>query len=310
MPILAQFTEGITEITVPGLYQWDYGQTIEIQCSSLTDSFEVHFANRKCAMAHIRMGTTANKIIPIPDALLEQPCDIIAWVYCIGENEGHTTRIIHIPVTPRTKPESDPDIDTTEQTQFQQMMAQFNQTVEYWKDGVKEQNSNTKVKFWYGTQAQYNALATHADNTLYIISDDPTIANLTASVNGILDGTAATPYMRRKDSEWKTAISNSTMFLTDSNGEIFECVLPGGYYVQIYVDGTENIEKVYDSYIADEYSTTRDTDYTASVYKLLLYNKTTSKLCLKTVKYDISSTLLQMEETIDSTSTIKYRRIK
>ena len=104
MPILAQFTEGITEITVSGLYQWDYGQTIEIQSSSLTDSFEVHFANRRSATAHIRMGSTANRIIPIPDALLEQPCDIIAWVYCVGNNEARTTRIIHIPVTPSSGP--------------------------------------------------------------------------------------------------------------------------------------------------------------------------------------------------------------
>ena len=310
MPILAQFTEGITEITVSGLYQWDYGQTIEIQCSSLTSSFEVHFANRKCAMAHIRMGTTANTIIPIPDALLEQPCDIIAWVYCIGENEGCTIRVIHIPVTPRTKPESDPSIDTTEQTQFQQMMAQFNQTIEYWKDGVKEQNSNTKVRFWYGTQAQYNALTTHADNTLYIISDDPTIANLTASVNGILDGTAATPYMRRKDSEWKTAISNSTMFLTDSNGEIFEWVLPDGHYVQMYVDGTENIDQVYNSYVMDEYREATETYYTALCFQIISFSKTSNKFYLRTRKYDISSTSLQYEDTTDTTSTMKYRRIK
>ena len=305
MPILAQFTEGITEITVSGLYQWDYGQTIEIQYSSLTDSFEVHFANRRSATAHIRMGSTANRIIPIPDALLEQPYDIIAWVYCVGNNEARTTRIIHIPVTPRTKPESDPSIDTTEQSQFQQMMAQFNQTVEYWKDGVKEQNANVKVKFWYGTQAQYNALASHEDNTLYIISDDPTIENLTTNMNALLNGTSSAPYIKRP-SGWTTGISNT--ILTIGHG-LFEFILPGGFTPHVYWDGTQSAEAVYNSVISDEYNATTQAYFTAYKEWRICITKS-GQIKIETTVYNISNPTLSYETTTDTTSEIKFRVIE
>lgn len=47
---------------------------------------------------------------------------------------------------------------------------------------IKEQNKQTPLKFWVGTQAEYNALATKPENTLMLISDDDEIATLESLV--------------------------------------------------------------------------------------------------------------------------------
>ena len=59
---------------------------------------------------------------------------------------------------------------------------------------IKEINHGNQLRFWIGTQAEYNAIATHENNVLYIISDDNSkeeivaaIENLAETVSGIQD---------------------------------------------------------------------------------------------------------------------------
>ncbi len=47
---------------------------------------------------------------------------------------------------------------------------------------LKEQNHNTGLTFWVGTQAEYNALETHIPNCFYIIADDTTVDDLEEAV--------------------------------------------------------------------------------------------------------------------------------
>ena len=45
MAIKVVFPTGASSITVAGLYQWDYGQTLEIECPEIgSEIVEVHFA--------------------------------------------------------------------------------------------------------------------------------------------------------------------------------------------------------------------------------------------------------------------------
>lgn len=48
---------------------------------------------------------------------------------------------------------------------------------------IIENNRSSSIHVWKGTRAEYNALATKSFNTLYVIDDDTTIADLTATVN-------------------------------------------------------------------------------------------------------------------------------
>lgn len=49
---------------------------------------------------------------------------------------------------------------------------------------IKEMNANEQLKFWVGTEAEYNAISELQDNTLYVITNDSTIDDITAVING------------------------------------------------------------------------------------------------------------------------------
>ena len=135
MAIIAAFTGGINEVTVNGLYQWDYGQTLTIQAGDIPAVAEVHFANKLHETAIVRAATMNTDLtsmtVAIPDELLEDPYDITAYVYYCGTGCANTAKIIHLPINRRAKPSSvfDP-VTPSEQTQFENMMTQINSVVE------------------------------------------------------------------------------------------------------------------------------------------------------------------------------------
>jgi len=52
---------------------------------------------------------------------------------------------------------------------------------------IKEQNLGTGLKFWVGTQAQYNAIETPENDVFYIISDDSEYENIMESIEALSD---------------------------------------------------------------------------------------------------------------------------
>ena len=109
--IHAIFTDTDT-ITVFGLCQYDTEQTLKIEGVKLTDGMEVHFANCKSQTATVKR--VAGGMVEIPNALLEQPHSIDAWLW--GENE--TLKTIILPIKKRKKPDNymseDENITTAE----------------------------------------------------------------------------------------------------------------------------------------------------------------------------------------------------
>lgn len=47
---------------------------------------------------------------------------------------------------------------------------------------VKEQNSGAGVKFWFGTSAQYNAIAEKESNCFYVLTDDTTKSDIESAI--------------------------------------------------------------------------------------------------------------------------------
>lgn len=98
--ITAKFIGGDFCINVFGLVQWDVGQKLKIEGLAFSKGAEVHFSNAKTQTA-IRKPIFEGGICEIPDALLEDGLDIIAWVYCDDE----TIREIILPIEQRKKPD-------------------------------------------------------------------------------------------------------------------------------------------------------------------------------------------------------------
>ena len=98
----------MTEITVHGLHQWDYGRKLEIKSSSLAGRtvVEVHFANAGMERAVVRTCAVSTQSVTasIPDICLTQSAPICAWVFIPDGDEGFTVLKITLPVAARTQP--------------------------------------------------------------------------------------------------------------------------------------------------------------------------------------------------------------
>ena len=138
MPIRAVFATGQTDITVNGLHQWDYGQTLEIYANDLKAIVKVHFACAGMSEAVVRVcDTTSGKaVVSIPDRCLEQSAPITAWVFEEVEGvSGTTTKKITLPIEARTRPAVADDIPEDFSDQCAELIAAVNALIDSLKAG-------------------------------------------------------------------------------------------------------------------------------------------------------------------------------
>ena len=130
MPIRAIFTEGVKELTVSGLTQWDYGQKLEIHGLALPAMIEVHFACLNMTEAVPRIGTTVDGVttVAIPDGCLEHDTPLRAWVYVVDTASGKTERTIHLPIQARTKPQGADSRPPFAVDEYKETLEQINNT--------------------------------------------------------------------------------------------------------------------------------------------------------------------------------------
>lgn len=94
---------GLRSVTANPLWQYDYGQILQIKGIDLPEMYEVHFANSENGNSKTSIGDVNG--VPIPDEYLDSGDDIFAWVYLhTGVNDGETEYKIHIPVKTRAFP--------------------------------------------------------------------------------------------------------------------------------------------------------------------------------------------------------------
>ena len=105
---------GLREVTTAPLWQWDYGQILQITGLDLPQAFEVHFSNsRKSGETITQIGTDSQVVIP--DMYLTSGADIYAFVFLHdGLTDGETEYVIKIPVRERPEPS---DIEPTPEQQ-------------------------------------------------------------------------------------------------------------------------------------------------------------------------------------------------
>lgn len=106
--IIAEFQNDIVNLRTKNLFQWDMNQVVKISGIAFgISSVEVHFANKKSVSAIVVNSTTPENgyvFATIPNALLAEPYDIIAYVYQTDGSTKSTTNTITIPVVARRKP--------------------------------------------------------------------------------------------------------------------------------------------------------------------------------------------------------------
>lgn len=105
--ISVTFTNGIDNVTsVKPLYQWDNGQTLQIDGLSLAVAPKVHFATKAEEIAYVVQSELSNgKVtVNIPDKVLSHGYPIIAYVFYEVGLDKKTIKVVTIPVIKRQKP--------------------------------------------------------------------------------------------------------------------------------------------------------------------------------------------------------------
>lgn len=106
--LIANFSRKGEEIEInEELWQWDYGQKIQITGLDLPEIFEVHFSWKDLETAKVVTGTTVDGIstVDIPNAALRQKRMITAYIYISNPEGGETANVIYMMVNSRKAPE-------------------------------------------------------------------------------------------------------------------------------------------------------------------------------------------------------------
>lgn len=107
--LIAEFSRRGEEIEIDDeLWQYDYGQKIQIKGLDLPEVFEVHFAWKDIEKAKVVTGSTVDGVstADIPNIALEQRRMITAYIYLSDTTEGETVNTILLPVNRRKAPEN------------------------------------------------------------------------------------------------------------------------------------------------------------------------------------------------------------
>lgn len=148
MALKAIFPPGKESITVTGLYQWDYGQQLEIEDESLPEHIDVHFSCTSMTEAIVRdccrNEETGIHTVFIPDDCLEQASPITAWIYDWSVTSGKTVKVINLPVIARARPSLTRGVSSDEDDHFATLVTELNAAVEGLKSGtIKVKSAET-----------------------------------------------------------------------------------------------------------------------------------------------------------------------
>lgn len=94
--------------TTDTVYQWDQNHELLIQGISVRGNAPtVQFCNKKSNTAIVVQSTETDEgiLVPIPNQLLEEPYDIIAYVHTYANNNAKTIETVNIPLVKRVKPD-------------------------------------------------------------------------------------------------------------------------------------------------------------------------------------------------------------
>lgn len=166
MAIKAVFPTGKDTISVSGLFQWDYGQILEIESADIgSEIMEVHFACKNMTEAIVRSCSFTDGVgtVVIPDQCLEQSSTITAWLYRIVGTQGHTIKTISLQITERTRPSIVREIPQIISDRYTELITEINESIDNLENGnVTVARAIDADKAAFATSAGNAANANHA----------------------------------------------------------------------------------------------------------------------------------------------------
>ena len=171
MAIKVLFPVGEANVTVRGLYQWDYGQVLEIECAEIgSEILEAHFACPNMSEAIVRTCTFSNGVgtVTIPDECLEQTSSVTVWLCRVDSTQRHTIKAIVLPLTTRTRPSNTRDVPADYTDKYGQLIEEVNEAIDGLENGnvtaAKAGHANTAGHATTADSATSATVATSANS--------------------------------------------------------------------------------------------------------------------------------------------------
>lgn len=242
MNLKAIFPTGITELTVNGLHQWDYGRKLEIHATDLPALVEVHFACPGMEEAIVRVGSAVGGVVTvaIPDRCLEQYAPITAWVYEVGETYGQTIKALTLNIMKRARPQVSETLTPEICDKYTEAVGAMNGVVDDLKSGKTAVKKATEAD--HATEAGKANVANHTkvwvvsslSGLLQMIQTNPSSS---IGINIIADGgetgikiptTTGDVYIpNNADGTLTIGVGSASMHLTTYTGEVYHLFYKG-----------------------------------------------------------------------------------
>ena len=217
--INVEFTEDINDLVTENLYQWDTYQTLKISginFDSITP--RVHFANKKSkealvVKAILKSDGTAE--VSIPNSLLTEKYDILAYIYTNTGLTYKTIKSITIPVISRLKPSeyfqpTNEEIIEIEEIELQAKLilsklyaSEYNPSESYSRPNIVYYNHSSYMCL---SNSEITGILPTDTSKWQLIAEGAIVTSLTKNSNGNLvfnfsNGTSFTIEMAVKDAK-------------------------------------------------------------------------------------------------------------
>ena len=162
----AVFREGECYSRTSGVWQYDYGQILQIEGITLPATFEVHFSDQdREGESLIQIGAVKGKTaqVQIPDSFLRKVAgdnySIYAFIYLTDTESGETKYKITIPVRARPKPNTDL-VDTLEEKKlFREAIEEVNNAADRAEKASQEAKDSVEEVSEKSEQAKKDILS-------------------------------------------------------------------------------------------------------------------------------------------------------
>lgn len=204
--LVANFTKKNEEVELEELWQYDYGQKLQICGLELPDIFEVHFSWYGLESAKVVTGYTENGVsaVDIPNEALKQRKAITAYIYLSSPEEGETINTVMMFIKKRPVPER---FETPENVDlFHYTLVTVAEYLKQTKEASNEANNSvTKAEAWVHGHLKHPDR--NEDNARYYAEQ---AKNEAVSVSGrVAQGKKdIDEYVRQKESDLKGDTGN------------------------------------------------------------------------------------------------------
>lgn len=207
--------------TTDNVYQWDLNHVLEIKGLTLDYAPTVHFCNKKSTEAIVVQSELVGDVITVdvPNELLQEPYNIIAYIHTYDANNAKTIEIVNIPLIKRVKPSDYQFTGNVDVMNFERLEKDFtdfvNQVEADFLAYKEEANAHIDKRiddFFAQNTVEWDKVLNKPENLAY--TDGDTKDNVVTFTSGDGSGDAWTEVDTLASKEKHSSIFNkiSTMF--------------------------------------------------------------------------------------------------